>query len=401
MKIAIVTSGFSASQPGGVSRVALSVSRLIERMNPETVNLISFSNSSKDKNSVRIFDPRTYLNKRISEKYDSGIFFTCIGTFGSDFEFLRYRKRRELKNVFQDYDLIFVVTGTLNFANVLPKTEAVVVIQCATRLNWERKSQYKKMRFLRKTVLKLQVPLLRFQEFSVVNSRHYFLPENRRFYSWLKSRTLLEPFLWYPGTSARDLDINKRNRRFLDGPIVSIGRLNEPRKGWSRLFKSYELARKLDPSLPDLHVIGWGEFGSQDKQRLLGVNKSESIVVHRNLTDLEKELYLRESSIYVQASYEEGLGLAMIEAMCFGLPVVTSETDGSVECVRDKENGYLVKEGPDFEERFARAIIKLRNENLYERGLSSRSIFLKHFSDSASLLKLDQFLTGILGNNPK
>jgi len=399
MKVAIVTSGFSASQPGGVSRVVLSVFRLIGQMNPDSLDVLSFSNSSSDKNSIRIFDPTTYFNKRISEECDDGFIFTSIGTFGSEFEFLRYRKRRELKNLFENYDLIFVVTGVLNFANVIPKTKAVVVIQCATRLKWERKSQYKKMRFVRKTILKFQSPLLKLQELFVLKSAYHFLAENRKFHSWLQARTILEPFLWYPGTLENELNINTRKHMFFNGPIVSIGRLNEPRKGWSRLFLSYESALKIDSKLPKLHVIGWGEFGNHDQQLLKEINKNTSIVIHKNLTDLEKESFLRESSVYVQASYEEGLGLSMIEAMSFGLPVVTSETDGSAECIENGENGILVKEGPNFEERFAQALIDLRNGNLYEKGLSSRRIFLEHFSDSSSQSKLIKILNGIIGVN--
>lgn len=399
MRIAIVTTGFSVSQPGGVSRVALSVIRLIGQMKHNSLDVISFSNSRSDKNSIRIFDPRTYFNKRISEECDRGIYFISIGTFGSEFEFLRYRKRRELKYVFQKYDLVFVVTGVLNFANVIPKTKATVIVQCATRLNWERKSQYKKMRYIRKTILKFQAPLLRLQELCVLKSDYHFLSENKKFDSWLQGQTIHEPFLWYPGTPEKEIDFDTKKHLFFEGPIVSIGRLNEPRKGWSRLFLSYELARKLDPTLPKLHVIGWGEFGGDDQQLLSEINIDNSIVIHRNLTDLERDSFLKESSIYIQASYEEGLGLAMIEAMCFGLPVVSSETHGSAECIRNGENGILVKEGPNFEDRFAQALIELRNSNLGKKGVGSRRIFLEHFSDSSSQSKLINILNQIMKIN--
>jgi glycosyltransferase involved in cell wall biosynthesis len=51
---------------------------------------------------------------------------------------------------------------------------------------------------------------------------------------------------------------------------------------------------------------------------------------------------MREWDIYAQPSLAEGLGIAALEAMSMGLPVVASDVGGLREIIVDGETGYLV-----------------------------------------------------------
>jgi glycosyltransferase involved in cell wall biosynthesis len=55
------------------------------------------------------------------------------------------------------------------------------------------------------------------------------------------------------------------------------------------------------------------------------------------------------ADIYIQPSIEEGYGMAIAEAMTFGLPVIASNTGGIPELVKDGSNGYLVTPGNERE----------------------------------------------------
>jgi len=53
----------------------------------------------------------------------------------------------------------------------------------------------------------------------------------------------------------------------------------------------------------------------------------------------------RQSSIYVHPSLMEGYGMALVEAMSFGLPIVTTTAGAIPELVKDGVNGLLVPPG--------------------------------------------------------
>jgi glycosyltransferase involved in cell wall biosynthesis len=44
-------------------------------------------------------------------------------------------------------------------------------------------------------------------------------------------------------------------------------------------------------------------------------------------------------------TYNEGLPLALIEAMCYGIPVITTPVSGIPDIVTDRKNGLLVPPG--------------------------------------------------------
>ena len=57
--------------------------------------------------------------------------------------------------------------------------------------------------------------------------------------------------------------------------------------------------------------------------------------------NLERDL--REASLFVYITHSEGLGSAVLLAMSAGLPVVTSDTGGLREVIRDRVDGLLVE----------------------------------------------------------
>jgi glycosyltransferase involved in cell wall biosynthesis len=55
--------------------------------------------------------------------------------------------------------------------------------------------------------------------------------------------------------------------------------------------------------------------------------------------------WLRRCSIFVQPSFQEGLPLALQEAMAAACPVVATRVAGNPELVFDGKNGFLVAAG--------------------------------------------------------
>jgi glycosyltransferase involved in cell wall biosynthesis len=97
--------------------------------------------------------------------------------------------------------------------------------------------------------------------------------------------------------------------------IVSVGRLGEARKGWSRLIRAYESLRSLVPDAPDLVIGGRGTFGGRDQNVLAASSARSNIKVLKDVPNSKLVDILQHGSVFVQASYEEGLGIAGLEAM--------------------------------------------------------------------------------------
>jgi glycosyltransferase involved in cell wall biosynthesis len=107
--------------------------------------------------------------------------------------------------------------------------------------------------------------------------------------------------------------------------------------------KGIDVAVRALPLLPPdttLVVLGEGpERGELERlAQQLGVGRR--LVLPGRVPDVAA--WLRRASLLVHPARWEGFGLAVLEAMLAGLPVVASNTSSLPELVRDGETGYLV-----------------------------------------------------------
>jgi len=78
----------------------------------------------------------------------------------------------------------------------------------------------------------------------------------------------------------------------------------------------------------------------------------------------------------------EGLGTSLLDAMCFGRPVVATTAGGIPEAVADGASGALVP--PRDPEALARALMELleRPERRAAYGAAGRRLFEQRFTDA-------------------
>jgi glycosyltransferase involved in cell wall biosynthesis len=119
-----------------------------------------------------------------------------------------------------------------------------------------------------------------------------------------------------------------------DVVVVTTGRLNTG--------KSVETLIRAASYLPEnvrIEIIGDGP----DREQLedLAAASAHRIVVTGWLTKSEMDLRLVSADIYCQPSLYEGFGLALLEAMQTGLPVVATDAGGPRDFVQEGVNGYL------------------------------------------------------------
>ena len=109
--------------------------------------------------------------------------------------------------------------------------------------------------------------------------------------------------------------------------------------------------------------------------------------------------YIAARALFVLSSDEEGLGLAILEAMASGLPVVSTRCGGPETAVVNGETGWLVERGDA--EGMAVALHRLSSNDLEGRTFSraARARAVLHFSlETAGRRFLDHYDAALSGS---
>jgi glycosyltransferase involved in cell wall biosynthesis len=139
--------------------------------------------------------------------------------------------------------------------------------------------------------------------------------------------------------------------RRVPGRIVSLGRLGE-RKGSKVLVQAIAMlaGEGIDATLV---LAGDGDReGVEAEARRLGV--AERVEIRSWIEPEEVAALLDSASVFALPSREEGLPVALLEAMADALPVVVTPVGGIPDLVRDGEHGRMVR--PDQPGELAEAL---------------------------------------------
>jgi glycosyltransferase involved in cell wall biosynthesis len=154
-------------------------------------------------------------------------------------------------------------------------------------------------------------------------------------------------------------------------PEVLFVGANFERKGLPGLLRA--LAQVKD-RVPDarLHVVG--DHPSRPRMAALAaaLGLGERVVFHGFLGRADVGARYRAAAVVALPSEVEGFGIALLEAMHAGVPVVASTQGGSGELVQDGRDGYLVAPGdvPALADRLLRLLTDERRRA--EMGASAR-----------------------------
>jgi len=160
-----------------------------------------------------------------------------------------------------------------------------------------------------------------------------------------------------------------------------------PDKGIYELVKSFAAVAKRVPGLK-LVLAGVGESEAvREQASLLGV--SERMELPGWLGPEGKSAALAASTIFVLPSYHEGMPMALLEAMSWGMPVIATPVGGIPQIVKHEVNGLLV---PPRDVAALTAAIErlLKDPALRDRlGEAARTTIATGFSLEDAMKKLD------------
>ena len=172
-----------------------------------------------------------------------------------------------------------------------------------------------------------------------------------------------------------------------NGPVVCVANFTM-QKGHRILL---EAMARLAPEFPglQLELAGGGPLRDDLQARAGRLGLASRVVFLRTLQDVQPAL--ARASLFVLPALWEGLGLAVLEAMAMGRPVIVTDVDGLREIVTHERDGLVVQSGnvATLAETMARL---LRDRELAQRlADAGRKHVVENFSLEGMARRLETF----------
>jgi len=330
---------------GGVWTVTQFIAQVLRQCGEYEYDIFFLATSMRDSTSVRLLAPTTWRRGiQIRNAQVEGIPYRHVGAFLVEFEFQRYRPRRQLTDLLNQYDLIQVVSGSPALAGGTRDVSVPVCLFVATVLERERVAMLRHVGLVYKCWRGIMTKVASRIEKQVLHKVDLVLAESHYTFQ------LLQPYvsanrlaLGIPGVDAHFFA--PAPHYATDGYWLWVGRLNEPRKNIPLLLNAYARLVHTCPSTPNLVLVGRGEWQPQYSALLDTLGIADSVQVECNVSQERLADLYRGASVFVLSSDEEGLGMVILEAMASGLPIISTDCGGPATAVIPGENGLLTPVG--------------------------------------------------------
>lgn len=272
-----------------------------------------------------------------------GLSYRSVGAYFSEFEFQRYLPRAMLTRQLRAFDLIQVVTGCPAAALAAFKAGPPTVAFIASLAREERKSIIAGARGAAKLWMQSMLAITSVLERRALRGLHHVFAESA--YTRNLVARLVAPDRLSVAPPGVDTDRFHPRAYRPNGYLLSVGRLDDPRKNVAMLYRGYALLRQRMSQAPRLVLAGRSMPSPADERlaRDLGIDR----YIDRRINPSVEELaaMYRDASLFVLTSNEEGLGIVLLEAMASGIPSVATRCGGPDLVVEAGHTGELVPVG--------------------------------------------------------
>lgn len=152
--------------------------------------------------------------------------------------------------------------------------------------------------------------------------------------------------------------------------LIYVGRV-DPVKQLTRLV---EIIGQVRQSVPHVRAVVVGDGSDMDPMRRAAREHALEDKIEFAGFQSDVGSYLARSKVFCLTSKFEGLPIAALEAMAYGLPVVTLEYEGASELVRSGETGFICADNAAFAEAAGRL---LRDDELRAEMGGKAQVFVR------------------------
>jgi len=180
--------------------------------------------------------------------------------------------------------------------------------------------------------------------------------------------------------------------------ILFLGRL-EAEKGLQVLLDALADAR-VGPLSWSMRAAGWGDADAF-RQRAAALGLSDRVEISGWVPESQVRAWLAESDVFVLPSYYEGLSMALLEAMAFGLAVVTTPVGATEDAVVHGVSGLLVPVGD--RAALAASLAQVIADRSLRAALQAgaRRTFCERFDISIHCRRLEELYREVCGDRSR
>lgn len=152
------------------------------------------------------------------------------------------------------------------------------------------------------------------------------------------------------------------------------------------------VAAEVVKVVPDVQFVLAGSGSLADERAVKALFKkygiSNHVIFPGWVRGKEKDQLLREADVFFLPSYNEGMPMSILDAMGYGLPIVSTNVGGIPKIVHNGENGFCCKTG-NISEFTKDIIVLLKNQNVqHTQEKNSFKIVSSQYSLDSHLDKL-------------
>ncbi|MDX2196984.1 MAG: glycosyltransferase family 4 protein [Cytophagales bacterium] len=194
----------------------------------------------------------------------------------------------------------------------------------------------------------------------------------------------IDPYFNVPTQYNKPLNLLQKHKINENSKIImTLTRMSayEKYKGYDKVIEALPIVKK---KYPDIIYILAGKYDAEEIIRIKKIiqfcNLEVNVIMPGFISEKDISNYYLMADLFIMPSKKEGFGIVFIEAMACGLPVITGNTDGSVEAIMYGELGTAID--CDSTHEIANAIISFFDtyNSSYEQCTNLQTKVLQHFS---------------------
>ena len=327
--------------PGGIAEEAVFVARSLRTELAAAVRIVSLATSSRDESSLLLRHPGTWTRHAAGSYRHQEFTVAHFGAFAADIELARYRRRRALLDGLADCDVVHVIGGTPAWGHAVRGFRGPLVLHFASFARHERTTHVASWRSPVDAWRSLMTTGVAVVEKAALRRADVVIAMN-------ETRRGEAQAITGTATPVMTVHTGVDTERFRPGPydssgyLLTVGRLNDPRKNLPLLLRAYAEARRQSASVPRLVLVGHRGPTAESWRLVSELGLGEHVDYRGALNRDQLTAAYRGASAFVLSSDEEGLGIVILEAMASGVPVIATSCIGPTETVTDGGEGLLV-----------------------------------------------------------